>query len=74
MTYKTTDQPSHNGACDYKHRRFSVCRMNDDGTMFICFHSDDIDQCHAYKQFHHPSALNVAVYKRDLVETFVLSN
>ena len=74
MTYPTTDAPVLHGFGDYKHRRFSVCRMNDDGTTFICFHSDDIDQCHAYKQFHHPNALNVAVYKRDIVETFVLSN
>ena len=74
MAYPTSDAPSHNGACDYRHRRFSVCKTNDDGTVFICFHSDDIDQCHAYKQLHHSNALNVAVYKRDIVETFVLSN
>lgn len=55
-------------------RKFVVCRINDDGTSTACFHSDDIDQCHKFKQFHHPNSLNVAVYRRDIVNTFDIGN
>ena len=55
------------------HQKFAVVRINDDGSASVLHHSDDIDACHSYKQFHHPNQLNTAVYKRDIFETFELT-
>ena len=47
------------------HRRFSVIRQNDDGCSTILFHSDFIDNCWEYKNFHHPNNHSVYIAKRD---------